>query len=49
MKVITKELVTLTLILILAFLLLTHATGFARGVGALGQNYVRVIKALQGR
>jgi hypothetical protein len=49
LKFVTKELVTLTLILILAFLLLTHSTGFARGVSAMSKGYVGVIRAFQGR
>jgi hypothetical protein len=49
MRQITKELVSLTLILILAFLILTNSTGFARGISAMSKGYVGVIKAFQGR
>lgn len=49
MKTITKELVTMTILLVLAFLVLTHYTGFARDVGALGSAWVNVTKTFQGR
>ncbi len=44
-----KEILTLTGTLVLAFLVLTHFTGFSRDVGAVGSGYVGVVKALQGR
>lgn len=49
MKFATKELVGMTVLLVLVFLVLTHATGFGRSVGALGQSYTGAVKALQGR
>lgn len=49
MKFATKELMTLTLVLVGLFLVLTHATGFSRNVSALGTAYVGGVKALQGR
>lgn len=49
MKGLTKEFISLTLILVLAFLVLTNSTGFARSIGALGGSYVRIIRAFQGR
>lgn len=49
MKGATKELISMTVILVLAFLVLTHFTGFAKDVGALGQNYAAAVKVLQGR
>jgi hypothetical protein len=48
-KFFTKELLTLTGVLIAAFLILTHATGFSRSVSALGSAYTGGVKALQGR
>lgn len=49
MKSITKELISMTIILILVFLVLTHFTGFSRDVGALGANWAHIIKTFQGR
>lgn len=49
MKAITKELVGMTILLVLAFLVLTHFTGFARDVGALSSAWVNVTKTFQGR
>jgi hypothetical protein len=39
----------MTVLLILAFLVLTHFTGFGRDVGSLSTAYVSSVKALQGR
>lgn len=49
MKIITKELLMLTAVLVGAYLVLTHYTGFSRSVDALGKTYVGGVKALQGR
>jgi hypothetical protein len=49
MKYATKELVGMTVLLVLVFLVLTHFTGFTRDVGALGTNYASIIKTFQGR
>ncbi len=45
----TKELIGMTIVLVLVFLVLTHSTGFARSLSAGTGGYVRIIKALQGR
>jgi len=49
MKFATKELVGMTVLLVLVFLVLTHATGFGRAVGSLQNFYVGSVKTLQGR
>lgn len=49
MKFVTKELLGFTGVLVAAYLILTHATGFSRSVGALGTTYTSGVKALQGR
>jgi hypothetical protein len=49
MKAITKEFISMTILLVIVFLILTHYTGFSRSVGALGSNYAKVIKTFQGR
>lgn len=49
MKYVTKELVGMTVLLVLAFLILTHSTGFSRNVGALGSAWVNVTRTFQGR
>jgi hypothetical protein len=49
MKYATKELVGMTVLLVLVFLVLTHFTGFSRDVGALGSNWAAIIKTFQGR
>lgn len=49
MKAITKEFISMTIILVIVFLILTHFTGFSRSVGAVGSNYAKVIKTFQGR
>ena len=48
-RFVTKELISLTMILVFVFLVLTHASGASRTIGALGTNYGRVVKTLQGR
>jgi hypothetical protein len=48
-KGITKELLTLTAVLVGAYLVLTHYTGFSRAIGAGANAYVGGVKALQGR
>jgi hypothetical protein len=48
-KFFTKELLALTGLLVGAYLVLTHATGFGRSVSALGSAYGGSVKALQGR
>lgn len=49
MKFATKELVGMTVLLVLVFLVLTHFTGFGRDVGSLATAYTGSVKALQGR
>lgn len=49
MKGITKELLTVTAVLVAAYLILTHYTGFSRSVSSIGSAYVGGVKALQGR
>lgn len=49
MKFFTKELLALTGVLVGAYLVLTHSTGFSRSVRALGSTYTGSVKALQGR
>jgi hypothetical protein len=49
LKTITKELVAMTVVLVLAYLVLIHFTGFTRDVGALGSAWVNVTKTFQGR
>jgi hypothetical protein len=49
LKHITKELVGMTVVLVLAYLVLTHFTGFSRDVGALGSAWVNVTRTFQGR
>jgi hypothetical protein len=48
-RFVTKELIGMTILLVLAFLILTHSTGFARSIAATSSGYVRAVKALQGR
>jgi hypothetical protein len=48
-RFITKELIGMTILLVLAFLILSHSTGFARSLSAGATSYVKVVKALQGR
>jgi hypothetical protein len=49
MQKVSKELIGLTMVLVLAFLILSHSTGFARSIGALSGGYARVVKQLQGQ
>lgn len=49
MRAITKELLSFLMVLILAFLLLTHSTGFSRDVRAIGASLSGLSKTLQGR
>lgn len=49
MRGITKEFISAFVLLILAFLILTKATGAARVIGALGSNTVKLAKTFQGR
>jgi hypothetical protein len=49
MRGLSREFFTLTLILVAMFLVLSHASGFAKGLGALSRGYARDVKALQGR
>jgi hypothetical protein len=46
---VTKELVSAFVLMILAFLVLTHSTGAGRVIGALGSNTVQLAKVFQGR
>jgi len=48
-RFVTKEMIGMTILLVLAFLVLTHSTGFARAIAASSSGYVRSVKALQGR
>lgn len=49
MKAITKEFISMTILLVIVFLVLTHFTGFSRDVGAIGSNWARLVKTFQGR
>ncbi len=49
MKTITREFLTLSLGIIALFVLLTHSTGAARTLGALGNSGAVVFRTLQGR
>lgn len=49
MKSLTKELLSFLLVLIMAYLLLVHFTGFSRDVGAVGGTLTSVTRTLQGR
>ena len=49
MKTITKEFISMTILLVIVFLVLTHFTGFSRDVGALGSNWAHLVKTFQGR
>lgn len=49
MKQTTKELVKMTTVLIVLFLILTNFTGFSRSIGAGTRGWERIIKAFQGR
>lgn len=49
MRYVTKEFLGLFGMLIVAFLVLTHASGFSRDVSAIGSNLSRVAKTFQGR
>lgn len=49
MKTITKEFISMTILLVIVFLVLTHFTGFSRDVGALGSNWANLVKTFQGR
>ena len=49
MKGTTREFLTIWAGLIIAFLVLEHATGFSQDVGAIGSNLSGVSKTLQGR
>lgn len=48
-RYLTRELIQMTLVLVLVFLVLTHATGAARVIGAGAKGYGGVVRALQGR
>lgn len=48
-RYITKELIGMTVLLVVVFLILTNASGFSRSIGALGSNYVRIVRTFQGR
>lgn len=48
-KFVTKEVIGMTVVLVVVFLILTHYTGFSRSVGALGSNWARLVKTFQGR
>ncbi len=44
-----KQALTLTAVLVGAYLILVHYTGFSRSVASIGNAYVGGVKALQGR
>jgi hypothetical protein len=48
-KLLTKELLTVTGALVAAYLVLTHYTGFSRSVASIGSAYTGGVKVLQGR
>jgi hypothetical protein len=49
MRYTAKQFMTYTFMVIVLFVLLTHAGGFATGVKALSQGYTGGVKVLQGR
>ena len=49
MRFVTREVIGLTTISVVLFLVLTHSRGFARSLNAIGSNYVKSVKVLQGR
>lgn len=49
MRSTTKEVVKMTIVLVVLFLVLTHFTGFSRDVGAATTGWRRIITAFQGR
>jgi hypothetical protein len=49
MSNIAKQVIGLLLATTIAFLILTHAAGFARSVSATGSAFSQVAKTLQGR
>jgi len=49
MRYTVKQFVAYTFMVVLVFLVLTHAGGFATGVKALAQGYSGGVTALQGR
>lgn len=49
MKMLTKELLTVTAGLIALYLILVHYTGFSKSVAATGGAYNGAVKVLQGR
>lgn len=49
MKYTVRELLTYTFGVVILFLLLTHAGGFATGVKSLASGYVGGVRALEGR
>lgn len=49
MKGSIKQLMVLTAVLVGAYLVLVHYTGFSRSISSLGSAYVGGVKALQGR
>lgn len=46
---VTRELISAFVLMILAFLVLTHSTGANRIIGAMGGNLVRLARTFQGR
>ena len=49
MKGTTKELIQMTVLLVVIFLLLTHFTGFSKDVGAVTKGWGGLIRDFQGR
>jgi hypothetical protein len=46
---VTREFISAFVLMIVVFLVLTHATGTARVIGALGSNLGHLAKTFQGR
>ena len=49
MRATTKEIIQMTLVLVVLFLILTHYTGFSRDVAASAKGYGEAVTDLQGR
>lgn len=49
MRYSVKQFISYTFMVVLLFLVLTHAGGFATGIKAIGQSYTGAVSALEGR
>lgn len=49
MRYTLKQFISYTFLVVMLFMVLTHAGGFATGVKALGQGYSGGVRALEGR